>query len=103
MAGSGFFSNLMYHTNSVYLKKGVSITIDTGEAKKGQNIVAFYIQNCGTGDKDKIPANSGSYIINTDGAYWIYGISSQGDIIDMSNKISTQESSRETEDGFIPL
>ena len=62
-------NDLIYHTNSVYLSKDSSITIQTDLIS--ENCIAYYIENCQTKKLTKIQSSTKKAAINADGSYRI--------------------------------
>ena len=95
-------NDLIYHTNSIYLSKDSSITIQTDLIS--ENCIAYYIENCQTKKLTKIQSSTKKAAINADGSYRIFGITSQNTIIDLKDCLSIEHSVTQSDsDSIIPL
>ena len=95
-------NDLIYHTNSIYLSKDSSITIQTDLIS--ENCIAYYIENCLTKKLTKIQSSIKKAAINADGSYRIFGITSQNTIIDLKDCLSIEHSVTQSDsDSIIPL
>ena len=92
-------NDLVYHTNSIHLSKGSTITIQTNQIS--ENCVGYYLENCQTKELIKISSSTRKAGIIADGSYRIFGITDQNDIVDLSDCISIEQSATKSEGDFI--
>ena len=92
-------NDLVYHTNSIHLSKGSTITIQTNQISK--NCVGYYLENCQTNELTKISSSTRKAGIIADGSYRIFGITDQNHIVDLSDCISIEQSATKSEGDFI--
>ena len=92
-------NDLVYHTNSIHLSKGSTITIQTNQIS--ENCVGYYLENCQTNELTKIPSSTRKAGIISDGSYRIFGITDQNHIVDLSDCISIEQSANKSEGDFI--
>ena len=97
--------HLIYYANSVYLREGVTITVDLKKLKQEQSIAGCFLQNCETGEIYDILNGSGDGAgcrIGESGSYKIFAITDEGTCLDLSDKIGIEYSLKD-QSGVLPL